>query len=113
MAEKLDVLFRWSRGEVTAVFPSECGTDEFDFTCYAHVGQHGSCARQWYNTTRKAKPEQYADLLAELRQIYAPEYELVVKARMTREHDKARKAQMQRMNVQRPVLRGPAFGRGL
>lgn len=97
--EKLDVLFRVSRGEVTAVFPSECGTDQYDMTCYAHVGQHGSCSRAWYNTTRKAKPEQYASLLAELRGIYAPEYELVVKSRMTRAHAKAREAQMNRIKA--------------
>jgi len=97
--EKLDVLFRVRCGEVTAVFPSECGTDEWDFTCYAHVGQHGSCDRGWYNTTRKAKPAQYESLLAELRQIYAPEYELVVKSRMTGKHAEARKAQMGRMRA--------------
>jgi len=97
--EKLDVLFRVRSGEVTAVFPSECGTDEWDFTCYAHVGQHGSCSRAWYNTTRKAKPAQYESLLAELRQIYAPEYELAVKLRMTPAHAKARKAQMARMRA--------------
>lgn len=99
--ENLDVLFRVSRGEVTAVFPSECGTDEWDFTCYAHVGQHGSCSRQWYNTARKAKPAQYESLLAELRGIYAPEYELVVKSRMTGKHAKARKAQMAAMIASR------------
>ena len=99
MTEKLDVLFRFSRGEVTAVFPSECGTDEYDFTCYAHIGQHGSCSRQWYNTTRKAKPAQYEALFTELRGIYAPEYDLVVKSRMTGRHAEARKAQMRRMSA--------------
>jgi hypothetical protein len=85
MTEKLDVLFRADRKkqpEIMAVFPSECGTNEYDMTCYAHVGQHGSCTRQWYNRTRKAKPHEYADLLAELRGIYAPEYELVVRQRI-------------------------------
>lgn len=102
--EKLDVLFRYSRGEVTAVFPSECGTDEWDFSCYAHVGQHGSCGRQWYNTTRKAKPEQYKDLLAELCSIYGPEYELVVKSRMTGKHAEMRKAQMCQINAGRKAI---------
>ena len=97
--EKLDILFRISRGEVTAVFPSECGTDENDFTCYAHIGQHGSCTRGWYNTTRKAKPAQYVSLLAELRGIYAPEYALVIKSRMTGKHAEARKAQMRRIRA--------------
>lgn len=97
--EKLDVLFRFSRGEVSAVFPSECGANECDMTCYAHVGQHGSCSQGWYITTRKAKPEQYAALLAELNQIYAPEYELVVKSRITRTHRDARRAQMQKIRA--------------
>lgn len=96
MAEKLDVLFRKRMGEITAVFPSECGVNEYDMTCYAHVGQHGSCGLAWYNTTRKAKPAEYADLLAELRCIYAPEYQLVVKSRMTRKHFQSRRDQMRR-----------------
>lgn len=39
-------------------------------TCYAHVGQHGTCHRDWYrDRTRPAKPEEYADLLKELEAI--------------------------------------------
>lgn len=100
-SEKLDVLFRRSRrkepeglaAEVTAVFPTECGTNRYDMTCYAHVGQHGTCDSGWYNATRKAKPDEYADLLAELRQIYAPEYKLVVKQKITPQHRAARERQ--------------------
>lgn len=68
--ETLPVLFRKSQGEVTAVFPTVCGSGPDDMTCYAHVGQHGICCRAWYNSTRPANPEDYADLLAELRGIY-------------------------------------------
>lgn len=96
MTEKLDVLFRADRKkdpEITAVFPSEVGTNEYNMTCYAHIGQHGSCRMGWYRTTRAAKPEEYAALLAELRQIYLPEYELVVKQRATRQHRAHRQQQ--------------------
>lgn len=92
--EKLPVLFRKCFGEITAVFPTECGTSQYNMTCYVHVGQHSSGSREWYNKTRKAAPAEYADLLAELRLIYAPEYEPVVCARMTRHHFEKRCAQM-------------------
>lgn len=94
---KLDVLFRATgprkQPEITAVFPTECGTSRYDMTCYAHVGQHSVCQVDWYRETRKAKPEEYADLLAELSQVYAPEYELVVKQKITPQHRAKREAQ--------------------
>ena len=40
------------------------------WTYYAHVGQHSPCSWKWYRSTPPAKPEEYADLLAELRRIY-------------------------------------------
>lgn len=67
------VLFRVSRApvkngpEVTAVFPCEVhSTQDYTMGCYAHVGQHGGCDYGWYQTTRPAKPSEYADLKAEL-----------------------------------------------
>lgn len=107
MSERLDVIFRRERrkepegraAEITAVFPSECGTDEYDMTCYAHVGQHSSCSRGWYNKTRAAKPEEYVDLLTELRGIYYPEYTLRVVHRMTQKHANERRAQMRSMRA--------------
>jgi hypothetical protein len=61
------VIFRKSRGEITAVFPtlpwSVCGDT---VTVYAHVGQHGEADWGWYNSTKAAKPEEYAALLSEL-----------------------------------------------
>lgn len=97
--ETLDVIFRGDRKRqaatgITAVFPSECGTNEFDMTCYNHVSQHGSCHRDWYNKTRAAKPHEYDSLLRELQGIYAPEYVLRVVHRMTSQHADKRKAQM-------------------
>jgi len=69
----VDVIFRTEKkgqfkGEVTAVFPGmyegpgRC-------TCYIHVGQHGTCCRDWYRETRPATKAEYAPLLRELRSI--------------------------------------------
>jgi hypothetical protein len=62
--EETRVLFRVSDGEVVAVFPDIWSG--VLVACYAHVGQHGACSREWYYSTRPAKPEEYADLMAEL-----------------------------------------------
>jgi hypothetical protein len=67
--ESLPVLFRMGEGECVAVFPTLEDRPGI-VTCYAHIGQHGSCSRDWYFGTKKATPEQYAPLLAELRGIY-------------------------------------------
>jgi hypothetical protein len=65
------VLFRKdSDGDVTAVFPTIASDIAGHFvTCYAHIGQHGGCSREWYYSTKRADPAEYADLLAELRSI--------------------------------------------
>lgn len=87
--EKIPVIFRAERsgkfkGDVTAVFPT-LPNDEagHEMTCYAHIGQHSGCSFGWYNTTRAARPDEYADLLAELISIgYRPK----VCRRMTAQH---------------------------
>ena len=38
--------------------------------CYQHVGQHGEASLDYYNSTKPATPDEYADLLAELKSIY-------------------------------------------
>lgn len=84
--ETTRVLFRVERGrtrEVTAVFPDLAQGWGTDVMCYAHVGQHGSCSMEWLRGTRPAKPEEYADLKAELEaEPYG--YNLVVLARIDR-----------------------------
>ena len=55
----LPILFRKIHGEITAVFPTEPG--------------------EWYQTTKRAKPSEYTDLLAELRQIYEEDEDEPVK----------------------------------
>jgi len=60
-----------SKGDITAVFPTEPADYAGRyFTVYAHIGQHGSASHEWFNSTRAAKPDEYAPLLAELRRIY-------------------------------------------
>ena len=64
------VLFRADKkdGEVTAVFPTlVASTHDESMMCYAHVGQHSGCSRQWVRrNTRPATFEEYRDLKAEL-----------------------------------------------
>lgn len=37
---------------------------------YQHIGQHGEASLDYYNSLRPASPDEYADLLAELKSIY-------------------------------------------
>jgi hypothetical protein len=102
MVPSLPVLFRAEKsgqfkGDVTAVFPTLPGTNAYDFTVYAHVGQHGTGTMGWYYTTRPAKPEEYASLLRELRGIYEseqlsePPVKLRVVQRITQDMERERK----------------------
>lgn len=58
--------------EVTAYFPTlpSDSSSWYNMTCYAHIGQHSGASSMYYQQGKKAKPEEYADLLAEIRQIY-------------------------------------------
>lgn len=69
--DETPVLFRADRegGQtfITAVFPTiQADNAGHLMSCYAHVGQHSACTLDWYNTTRAAKPAEYADLKLEL-----------------------------------------------
>ena len=93
------VLFRNARenGEtyLTAVFPAEPATLNGDtMSCYAHIGQHGSCSFGWYNETSAAKPDEYAALARELESIG---YRLKIYKRMTRGHRAAFNAEIRRL----------------
>lgn len=66
--EKTKVIFRMWQGEVIAIFPELAG-DMNPGTCssYQHIGQHGACDPYMIiNSSKLAKPEEYADLKAEL-----------------------------------------------
>lgn len=69
-APTLPVIFRVYARELCAYFPTERFDESGNITCYAHVGQHGGASPFWLSKGRLAKPEEYADLLAELRGIY-------------------------------------------
>jgi hypothetical protein len=63
------VVFRWEggkNGNVVAVMPLiDDGRNMY--TCYAHLGQHGSGQRDYFTyKCRPATPEEYAPLLKEL-----------------------------------------------
>lgn len=60
--------------EVVAVFPCEPENHKGDMSCYAHLGQHGACAHGWLRSTRPAKPDEYANLMAELKN-YGPAWD--------------------------------------
>lgn len=74
--EIVPVIFRADKhgpgkGNVTAVFPTlSASSINNTVMCYAHLGQHGGCNKHWYRTTRPATPNEYADLLKELKGIY-------------------------------------------
>lgn len=104
----MPVVFRADRTKelhVTAVFPTEPhDVRGLTMTCYAHVGQHGACSMDWYRRTRAAKPEEYADLLRELRGIYGtshgegdPVIELEVRQRISAAHRNAFRAEVKRL----------------
>lgn len=60
------------KGDVDAVilgYPVAPGK----LVCYAHVGQHSECWREWYrDETRPATRTERAALVRELRRIYGP-----------------------------------------
>jgi hypothetical protein len=68
MEEETKVLFRNFQGEITAIFPEEPGTPDYYNTCscYAHIGQHGSCDLSIISNSKHVKPEDYEDLKKEL-----------------------------------------------
>lgn len=103
--EKLPVVFKMEgRGRdktPVAIFPTLPGTNEYDCTCYAHIGQHSSCDIGYAASLKPAKPAEYADLLRELRWIYSNAadnpVELVIKRKVgTSAYLEARKAAMKR-----------------
>ena len=85
--EKLKVIFRKEYNEYTKewdviAFMPEVRVSNGYICYYSHVGQHGEADYLYYlKSTKKATPEEYADLLTELRRIY-DDVELVVRERI-------------------------------
>jgi hypothetical protein len=96
-SDVVDVMFRVVKagafkGDVDAWFPGLPGTDVFDMTVYAHVGQHSTGDPQYMRTkTRPAKRSEYAALKRELE---SPpfNYKLRVVQKATAKHARQRRA---------------------
>lgn len=99
-SEKLPVIFRKHDGEVTALFPT-LGEGYGHIRCYAHVGQHGQATLEFMRTGKLATPDEYADLLAELRGIYerADDAERVILDVRERDHPSFRAQRAKGLNA--------------
>jgi len=102
-AEPVPVIFRAERsgefrGQVTACFPTLPGDSDWGtFQAFAHIGQHGSASRAWYQGTRAATEAESASLRAELES--APyRYNLEPVKRWSPDFDAIRRAALERMN---------------
>ena len=79
--DKVKVIFRKDKyHDVIAFFP-EARVNYGNMMSYMHIGQHGEASYEFYLTTSKANENEYADLFAELREIY-DNCELVVKQKI-------------------------------
>lgn len=67
---KYKVVFRkFNDGQVIALFPELPCDDRGNITSYMHIGQHCPASRFIVQNTKPAKPEEYAELHAELQRI--------------------------------------------
>lgn len=85
MKTEIKVIFRWDKKnkEAIAFFP-EASVNYGCILCYMHVGQHSESSLNYFNdNTRKAKINEYKELLEELESIYNDnENKLVLKERI-------------------------------
>jgi hypothetical protein len=107
----LPVIFRAQKEDgqlwITAVFPTQAGTnDPNTFTIYQHVGQHGAGTLGWYHKTRRARVDEYAPLLRELRSIYetpgpgdCPAVKLRVVQRFAYQYHQQRRQSLERVGA--------------
>ena len=67
----MKVIFRKTKeGEIIAFLP-EVLSYQGNIMSYSHIGQHGEASLQYYYETEKASPNEYAELFAELTEIYS------------------------------------------
>ena len=80
--QKIEIVFRKNKGEISAVFLNEKWTDDYMLTTYARIGQHGGGHIDWlYFDTKPAKKIEYLPLLRELKEIYS-DCDLIVKNKL-------------------------------
>lgn len=66
--------------EVLAVFPDQIENNRTGaLLCYAHIGQHSSCTKEYLAKCRPAKAREYKDLLAELKSVGYEDLEILNK----------------------------------
>ena len=51
---------------VLAVFPEEIADGQYNMLCYAHLGQHSACSKEYIRNKKLAIKEEYKELLSEL-----------------------------------------------
>jgi hypothetical protein len=80
------VFRRFSKKEGGQVIALLCNTGREclpgNVMSYMHHGQHSEASRYLGQCLRLASPEEYAPLLADLRSIYAPEFQIVPVSRL-------------------------------
>ena len=88
--EKLKVIFRKDKENNVIGFLPEVSANLGRIACYEHLGQHGEADIGFFHSLKKASPAEYAELLSELRSIYAedngecdPPIELIVRQRFS------------------------------
>jgi hypothetical protein len=82
-----------SKDRVTAFFPTIAGDmSPHTMSCYAHIGQHSTADESYVRAAKPASPDQYADLLAELRSIGYDDLKII--HRLSRYHRQAREEQL-------------------
>lgn len=79
----IKVVYRKKDGEIMAFFP-ELSANYGKIVCYAHIGQHGEAALEYYWATEKANPDEYAALHEELTSIYYDD-QLVIRQKINRD----------------------------
>lgn len=65
------VIFKRDKGgDVFAAFPTLPGNmNQSTMSCYAHIGQHGTADSDYVRQAKPASPDEYSDLLRELRRM--------------------------------------------
>lgn len=89
--------------EIMAFFPTlPFDRGGHEMTCYAHVGQHGGAAFDFFWSGKKVQPVEYDFLLKELKGIYETDDEpvtLVVHTKMSRKMRDAFDAEVRRLRA--------------
>ena len=82
MKRTIIIVFKKIKNKVIAIFPFEkWNRNSLELASYMHIGQHGGCDWSLPYELRNATPNEYAELLDELRGVY-DNYNIKVAKRM-------------------------------